>query len=137
MEVNVAIDTRIWAVLLMATSACSGGGGGPVQQGSSGLDKTGLEGTMRRGPIQPVCQVGEPCDGPLEAGFTLRQGGQVAARFRSDSDGHFRVFVAPGSYAVVPDEDAPLLQPGQQAQEVSVGVDRLTQVDLTFDTGIR
>ena len=30
---------------------------------------TGLEGMVRRGPIQPVCRVGEPCDAPFSAAF--------------------------------------------------------------------
>src|SRR5881396_4060768 len=89
-----------WAVLLSVASACSSGGALPVQPGTGGLDKTGLEGTARRGPVQPVCRVGEACDAPLQAGFTLQQGGRVVASFASDSTGHFLVYAAPGTYVV-------------------------------------
>jgi hypothetical protein len=122
-----------WA-LLIATSACSSGGALPVQPGAGDVNNTGLEGTARRGPIQPVCREGEPCDAPFQAGFTLRQGDRVMVRFASDSTGHFLVHVAPGAYVVVPDEPIGI---GPQALEVTVEGDGLTHVDLTFDTGIR
>jgi hypothetical protein len=89
-----------WAALLLAVSACSSGGSVPVQPGTMGLDKTGLEGTARRGPVQPVCREGEVCDAPLQAGFALRQGGHLVVRFASDSAGHFVVYAPPGTYIV-------------------------------------
>jgi hypothetical protein len=119
---------------LLIVSACSSGGGRLVQPGAGGLNKTGLEGTARLGPVEPVCRAGEPCDAPLQAGFTLQQGGHSVIRFASDSTGHFLVYTAPGTYVVVPDEPIGL---GPQTPEVTVGVDGLTHVDLTFDTGIR
>ena len=123
-----------WAILLGAVSACSSGGAFPVQPGTGGLDKTGLEGTASRGPIQPVCLVGEACDAPLQAGFTLQHDGHVIASFASDSAGHFLVYAAPGTYVVVPDEPIGLTL---QTPEVTVGAAGLTHVDLAFDTGIR
>jgi hypothetical protein len=105
-----------------------------VQPGTSGRDKTGLEGTARRGPIQPVCREGEACDAPLQAGFALQQDGHVVIRFASDSTGHFLVYAAPGTYIVVPDE---LIGLGPQTPEVVVQAEGLTHLDLTFDTGIR
>jgi hypothetical protein len=125
---------RTAGALLMLTSACSSGGALPVQPGTGDLNKSGLEGTARRGPIQPVCREGEPCDGPLEAGFTLRQDARVVVRFASDSTGHFLVYVAPGPYLVVPDEPIGI---GPQTLEVTVEGGGLTHVDLMFDTGIR
>jgi len=105
-----------------------------VQPGANGLDKTGLEGTARRGPIQPVCREGEPCDAAVQAGFTLQQDSQVMARFASDSMGHFLIYTAPGRYVVVPDEPIGI---GPQTPEVTVEAGGLTHLDLTFDTGIR
>jgi hypothetical protein len=127
------IITRVATALLLA-SACSSGGALPVQPGAGGLDRTGLEGTARLGPLEPVCRAGDPCDAPLHARFTLQQGGHPVVRFASDSTGHFLVFTAPGTYIVVPDEPIGL---GAQTPEVTVGGDGLTHVDLTFDTGIR
>jgi hypothetical protein len=97
---------------------------------------TGLEGTVLRGPIQPVCRVGEPCDAPFSAAFEVWQQQQLVARFRSDSTGHYRVLVAPGAYTVVADSGAPIW-PADQAHEVTVGPVGVTKLDLDFDTGIR
>ena len=122
------------ATALVLASACSSGGALPVQPGAGGLAKTGLEGTARLGPIEPVCREGEPCDAPLQAGFTLQQNGHTVIRFASDSTGCFLVYTAPGTYVVVPDEPIGV---GPQTPEVTVRVDGLTHVDLAFDTGIR
>jgi hypothetical protein len=97
---------------------------------------TGLDGVVRRGPIQPVCRVGEPCDAPFSAGFALWQEQRLVARFRSDSAGHYSVLAAPGAYTIVADPDAPIWPP-HQAHAVIVDADGLTHLDLDFDTGIR
>jgi hypothetical protein len=121
-------------VLFLAISGCSGGGAIPVQPGTGSGEKTGLDGTVRIGPIQPVCHENEPCDAPLETGFSLQQEGRVVARFASDSAGHFLVYAAPGVYVIVPDQPIGI---GSQAPEVRVRAEGLTIVSLTFDTGIR
>ena len=97
---------------------------------------TGLEGMVLRGPTQPVCRVGEPCDAPFSASFQVRQLQRLVTKFQSDSSGHYRVFLAPGAYTVVADSGAPIWPP-RQAHEVTVGSVGLTHLDLTFDTGIR
>jgi hypothetical protein len=127
------MTTRAAAALLLA-SACSRGAAVPVQPGVGGVDRTGLVGTARLGPIQPVCRESELCDAPLQAGFTLQQDGHNVVRFTSDSLGHFLVYVASGAYLVVPDEPIGI---GSQTPAVTVGIEGLTHVDLTFDTGIR
>ena len=127
------MTTRAAAALLLA-SACSSGPGVPVQPGVGGVDRTGLVGIARLGPIQPVCRESEPCDAPLQAGFTLQQDGHNVVRFTSDSLGHFLVYVASGAYLVVPDEPIGI---GSQTLAVTVGIEGLTHVDLIFDTGIR
>jgi hypothetical protein len=96
-----------------------------------------LAGIVVRGPVQPVCQVDVLCDAPFSAGFTVQEGSRVVASFRSDSQGHFEVPLARGTYAVVPDPDAPIILPKTQAKEVVVGPGGLTNVVLHFDTGIR
>lgn len=85
----------------------------------------------------PVCTLDAPCDAPFSAGFSVQQGGQRVAQFRSDADGHFTVTVEPGAYQVVPDPDAPIISPTTQAKAVMVGDAGLTTVTLHFDTGIR
>ena len=118
-------------MLFLALGGCSSSGSHPVQPGSY---RTGLEGTARQGPVQPVCRDGEPCDAPLQAGFALQQAGHVVARFASDTAGHFLVYAVPGTYSVVPDIAIGL---GPQTLEAVVQAVGLTHLDLSFDTGIR
>jgi hypothetical protein len=63
--------------------------------------------------------------------------GITVAAFRSDAPGCFAVQVPSGNYVVVQDVDAPILFPESQTRTVTVGPDGWTQVELTFDTGIR
>lgn len=91
---------------------------------------------MLRGPTRPVCLVDQSCTAPFRSGFQVLRGGQIVARFQSDSLGHFQVLLPPGTYIVSPDESAPLLTRAD-AHEVTVGPRGLTHVDLEFDTGIR
>ena len=98
---------------------------------------TALIGTVARGPIQPVCRVDVPCEAPFSASFTAERGDRVVASFRSDSEGHFEVLLAPGMYVVVPGPDAPIISPRAQAKDVVVGSNGKTTVLLHFDTGIR
>jgi hypothetical protein len=97
-----------------------------------------LEGRVLRGPIQPVCQIGQPCDDvPFSANFEVQQNGNRVATFRSAEDGSFAVRLKPGNYSVVPGEDAPLVQPSIQVKPVEVSPGGFTKVELHFDTGIR
>jgi len=98
---------------------------------------TGLCGVVLRGPITPVCNAIDPCDAPFSAGFQLKKDGVQVSAFRSGSDGCFAVQVPSGTYEVVPDADAPILFPESQTRSVDVRADGWTQVELTFDTGIR
>jgi len=98
---------------------------------------TGLTGTVRRGPVTPVCQVGVPCDAPFSASFDVLRGARRVASFRSDADGHFTVKLAAGTYTIVPAADAPLMNPSAQSKTVEVTPEGITSVDLVFDTGIR
>jgi hypothetical protein len=132
------VHSKWFAALLLLGFGCrSATTPAGFQQGGGDAGLTGLEGVVRRGPTQPVCRVGEPCDAPFSAQFAVEQGGRVVATFASDSVGHFLIYLAPGSYTVVPAASAPLMSPGLQAREVVVGPSGLTHVELDFDTGIR
>jgi hypothetical protein len=117
----------VLVVALLAGAACGSAGGTSV--------RGGLYGTVTKGPLQPVCRQGVPCDGPA-AGLTLvfRRNGAVAARATTGKDGTYRVSLAPGRYSVgaVP----PALQP-PEPQAASVPRRGFRRVDLFVDTGIR
>ena len=98
---------------------------------------SGLTGTVLRGPITPVCQIQVPCDAPFSADFSVEQNGNVVSRFRSDQDGRFTVMLEPGAYRVVPAANAPIIFPASQAKTVNVLAGGLTEIRLSFDTGIR
>jgi len=121
--------TRSTLIVLLGLAACAGPG--------SPTPTTGLTGTVVRGPITPVCQPQVPCDAPFSAGFSVERNGGHVAQFRSDAAGAFTVWLAPGTYRIIPDADAPLLAPSSQAKAVDVGSFGLTSVRLEFDTGIR
>jgi hypothetical protein len=93
---------------------------------------TGIAGTVRRGPIRPVCVAGLACDGPA-AGVLVEidSGRSAVARLRTGKDGRFLVHAPPGTYVVrvVATRSAPVVV------RVRSGV--LSRVSLSIDTGIR
>ena len=106
--------------------------------GVPGPGDTGLQGRVLRGPTQPVCSPDVSCDDePFSAGFTVLRGERTVGTFATGADGRFAIRLEPGRYAVVPDADAPLLQPELQRQNVAVGPVGVTEVELVYDTGIR
>jgi hypothetical protein len=116
--------------LLVCALGCSSGvapdGGTPV------------DGQVLRGPTQPVCRVDVSCSAPFAAGFTVQQDDRAVLRFQSDADGRFSITLAPGTYAIVPDADAPILTPAAQVKALTVPAQsEPVEVEWTFDTGIR
>ncbi len=128
---------HLTALGLLALGLGCGTAESPGNLGDSQLERTGLEGVARLGPIQPVCRVDQPCDAPFSARFEVRQDERLVATFQSDSAGRFRTYLAPGTYLVAPNASAPLLSPLSQIRAVTVGAHGLTHVELDFDTGIR
>lgn len=120
----------IWiAITVGMMAACSSTAPSP---------STGLTGVVVRGPVTPVCRIDVPCDAPFSATFNVERSGRRVAQFQSDSAGQFTVFLAPGTYTVVPNTDAPIISPSSQMKSVTVADNgMLTVVRLTFDTGIR
>jgi hypothetical protein len=122
--------------LLLFLTACTSPAA--ITLAKDGTLKTGLQGVVLRGPIQPVCRENEPCDDePFAASFSVEQGGRVVSSFNSDAKGKFLVYLKPGLYTITPGNDAPILFPEAQVKEVEVLAGELTSVTLSFDTGIR
>lgn len=112
-----------WAALLAAFLAADAGA-------------SGLYGTVREGPIRPVCQAGTSCDRPA-AKLRLRfvRNGMTVASARTDDHGRYRVALRRGRYAVRAAGNGlgSLVKPSP----VTVPADRYTRVDFYRDTGIR
>lgn len=99
---------------------------------------TGLEGTVYRGPINPVALEGQVNDVPFSAlfrGYTLKN--KLVTSFSSNTAGEFMVMLAPGNYKIIPDKSAPIMGAESQVKEISVNPVGITSLDLYFDTGIR
>ena len=100
-------------------------------------DTVPVDGTILRGPLQPVCQVDQSCDGPLVADFVVTRNGRRVLTFRTDAVGHFAIALAPGNYQVIPSVDAPIIGAGTVSQALTVVAPEMRGVTLQFDTGIR
>ena len=94
--------------------------------------RSGLFGTVTRGPITPTCVAELPCTAPATgAVLSFTRGGVVVARVTVRSDGSYRVRLAPGPYAVR--SSVRRLDPAA----VIVRAGFAKRVDFSIDTGIR
>jgi hypothetical protein len=99
-------------------------------------DESGITGVVTLGPISPVQREGESIERPYEATIVFKNGtGSVVAEVKSGPDGRFMVNLPPGTYLLEPVNGSPL--PRAETQEVLVESDRLTDVVVSYDSGIR
>jgi hypothetical protein len=102
---------------------------------SAATPRSGLHGTLMRGPITPVCMMGVPCDAPA-AGVTLTFSRAGAVReTRTDQRGTYRIALPPGIYAVTTSSKPFGHTPRPARVHVRAGYsDRIV---FMIDTGIR
>ena len=96
--------------------------------------RSGLYGTVSRGPITPVCVAEQPCSGPA-AGVTLefRSGnGHLVGRIVTRTDGSYRIALPAGLYAVRATTGRSLDPDGARVKLL-----RFRRLDFFIDTGIR
>ena len=106
-------------------------------RGTESVD-SGVEGTVRIGPMCPVVQAGSECpDAPLAAALLVEdEDGRTVARSESSADGSFRIPLPPGRYRLVP-------QPGENRMpwasplEFTVAAGERVRLDVQYDSGIR
>jgi hypothetical protein len=94
--------------------------------------RSGLFGTVMRGPTSPVCAAETPCSAPA-AGAVLvfsRRGSDIA-RVTVATDGSYRLRLRAGTYAVR--SGSKRLEP----TTAHVYLGRMTLLDFSIDTGIR
>ena len=105
--------------------------------GPSGATGSGLYGTVRKGPIKPVCQAGVPCDAPVvKTMLVFTKAGRAVARIRSSAQGTYGIALQPGYYDVRATVKIGLTKlPKPHAIHVRAG--HWDKIAFFFDTGIR
>jgi hypothetical protein len=121
----------ILLLMVYVLSACSIT---PTPDGSSGI-----YGRVTIGPICPVVRIGEACpDRPYQATLIiLTVSGDKVARIVADADGNFRVSLLPGNYILQPETPQNQPLPSAQEQTFTVVTGRFTELNVTYDSGIR
>jgi hypothetical protein len=91
-----------------------------------------LHGTVRMGPVTPVCRAGVPCSKP--AAHVLLSFGRGAAllRARTDAYGRYRIRLAPGTWTMTT-----RLRLRPTSIRVVVPRASFARRDFSIDTGIR
>ncbi len=98
---------------------------------------SGFHGVVMRGPVQPVCKVGQPCSEPAKgATLVFSHAGHVVARVHVADDGHYAVHLASGYYDVRTAVAHPVGR-GIMPQHVHVARGVYGRLDFEIDTGIR
>ena len=118
----------ITGVLILLLATCSTQ---PVPSGS------GVEGQVFIGPVCPVVQEGQECaDRPYQATLVVNNSnGREVAKVQTDEQGRFKIPLEPGEYILHP--ESPNVMPFADEQVFVVEAGRFTQVNITYDSGIR
>jgi len=137
---------RAWVIgiglVLLASLACadrasndrSGTAGG--RQIVTGSETSGVEGQVSIRPVRSVERKGVPNQRPYQARITvLDPAGREVAVVDSDAEGKFRMALPPGTYVLRPESSG--LYPRASEQRVEIGRDRVTRVEIVYDSGMR
>src|SRR6476620_11290161 len=111
--------------------------------GSGGAAGGGLYGTVRKGPVSPVCQQGVPCDAPAQLTLVFTRTSPDGTfqstqkwRVRSTEQGKYRIALDPGFYTVRSTIKIGMTKlPKPHAVHVRAG--HWDKINIFFDTGIR
>jgi hypothetical protein len=100
---------------------------------------TGIQGIVQVGPTCPVERINSPCPPhPIATTVVVRDAaGQEVTRFHSAADGHFKVDLAPGTYALVGLNIGSSMLPRPIPTSVTVTSGNYTSVNIEYDSGIR
>lgn len=114
---------------------CGGGNG----TNSSLL--SGVQGKATKSPITPVAREGQLNEAPLPGvSIVVRgQNGVEVARQTTDTQGDYKIGLAPGNYTVagLPLDSGSVLPAPESPQSVTVASDKYLTVNISYDTGIR
>ena len=118
-----------WVLALIAVSLFA------VAGASAASPRSGLYGTVRRGPIMPVCREGVACDAPAPNIILTFSRPGLVTKTRTDQDGAYRIRLPPGIYSVHT-SSKPFGQTPHPAT-VHVRAGHTDKLAFTIDTGIR
>jgi hypothetical protein len=106
----------------------------PTPNGSSGV-----YGRVTIGPMCPVVRAEEPCpDKPYQTTLViLNTSGEKVTNIATDAAGRFRVNLSPGDYILQPETPQNQPLPISQEQQFSVVAGRFTELNISYDSGIR
>jgi hypothetical protein len=101
------------------------------------LSISGLHGTVVIDPARPVCVVGQPCSAPdRHEPLVFSRAGRRVAQATTDSNGNYRLSLAPGDYSVTAPRRLGVGR-GLAPRRVTVPRGRYGRVNFTVDIGIR
>jgi len=119
--------TRVLALIAVGLASVAGP--------SAASPRSGLYGTVRRGPITPVCRVGVACEAPAADVILMFSRTGLARQTRTDQQGAYRIGLPPGLYSVSTNSKPFGQMPHPARVHVRAGYsDRIV---FTIDTGIR
>ena len=118
----------ITGVLILLLATCS------AEPAST---NSGVEGQVFIGPVCPVVQEGQECaDRPYQATLVVNNSnGREIVKVQTDEQGRFKIPLEPGEYILQP--ESPNVMPYAAEQVFVVEAGRFTQVNITYDSGIR
>ena len=106
-----------------------------VAGASAASSSSGLHGTVRRGPITPVCRVGVACDAPAPGVVLTFSGRGVVRKARTDQKGAYRIALPPGVYSVT--MNLRLFGRTPRPARVHVRAGHWDKIVFSVDTGVR
>lgn len=120
----------ITGVLILLLATCSA-------EPASTSTTSGVEGQVFIGPVCPVVQEGQECaDRPYQATLIVNNSnGREIVKVQTDEQGRFKIPLEPGEYILHP--ESPNVMPYAAEQVFVVEAGRFTQVNITYDSGIR
>ena len=120
-------SSRTLALIVVALTLAAGA--------SAASSRSGLQGTVRRGPISPVCREGVACDAPAPGVVLTFTRTGLSRRTRTDQKGVYRIALPPGLYSVTTSvrRFGRTPRPGR----VHVRVGHWDTIVFSVDTGIR
>ncbi|HZT90509.1 MAG TPA: hypothetical protein VFA05_00570 [Gaiellaceae bacterium] len=117
---------------VIGIAAVVGAAAATAAAGGSTLPRSGVYGTVERGPITPVCVAGKPCSAPAAKARIMFTRDGLVATTTSTNSGAYRIRLVPGIYTITTTSGMRVLP-----STVRVRALHFTHLDLQIDTGIR